>query len=170
MQRSLRLRHVHGLPNTEAFKSVVLRVQSDGILFSTDQKLPYKRIQGCDLYQSVIKAPGSPTGEAVSYGIILFLLGAFLGGTVADLPAIGVLSGLIGIIVGAIKGTQVSEKNYTILSVQYNSIHGSPSVIQLALAQKNARKTLIDIARHINHSVGCTLPFTDPHSRKPYEI
>lgn len=168
MQRWIRLRHIQGLPNTEKYKSVTMKLKNETIAFSTKQLITYDRIHGCEIFRNTIQIPGNPLGSAVSYGILSLIIGAFIGGITIGSGALGIVLGVIGAIVGAIKGLQPSTKNHHIISIGYKSVNGSLSNVELVLTETSSKRALFAIANYINQKVGHGSQFVD--SNKSYEI
>ncbi|MGV2887142.1 hypothetical protein [Paenibacillus taichungensis] len=172
MQKWIRLKHIEGLPNCESNKNVVLSIKGNEVVLNTKQIIPFNRINGCDLEEKVITIPGSPLGQAISYGIIATVLGGILGLIINGSGSLGILTGLIGAIIGAIIGTRNVTKGQTILMLNYRTIEGNVSVLTFALVPANTQSkiALIKITNHINDEIGYQMSDSVKVKREYHEI
>ncbi|WP_405169343.1 hypothetical protein [Paenibacillus sp. FSL H3-0286] len=169
MTHRIWLKHIEGLPQTEINTQIVLSLNSQGIKFSSKQHIPFERIIGFEILHRRVVLKGSPVASALGYGVVSMFLGGLLFGLIFDngeIPAI--ILGILGCLVGAIKGLQSTYKNKVFLKVFYRSVENVVSDITLLAAHN---RDAISFAKHINQRVGYhPMNEVSSKSKKVYEI
>lgn len=127
---------MEGLTSVDIDKKLVLYLLDEGLSFSTKHTIPISRVIGIDVHERSVSVKGSPIGSALGVGLIAMIVGGFILGQATDSEIPAIIFGIVGCIVGAIKGLQPVVRKRTYLKLFYKSTDGMVSDITLMAVNK----------------------------------